>query len=74
MTWKDLIPDILITAIPLTIGIALLITRFNFSILLAIMILILLSTAGNNYIRGTLTCRHCKQMELGCPAVKMFNK
>jgi len=36
--------------------------------------LILLTSAGNSYIRGSLACKYCQQRELGCPAEKLFNK
>jgi hypothetical protein len=72
-TWKDLIPDLLVTLIPLIAGIVLLIIRFEPFLLFALILLIALTTAGNQYIRGSLTCKYCKQREIGCPAEKLFN-
>jgi hypothetical protein len=74
MTWKDMIPDILVSLIPLVTGIILLILKFDFILLSALLTLLLLTTIGNGFIRGTLTCRYCKQKELGCPADMLFNK
>jgi hypothetical protein len=74
MKWKDMIPDLLISMVPILLGIVLLLIKFRFIILAAIMLIILLSTAGNGYIRGKLTCKFCKQRELGCPAEKLFSK
>jgi hypothetical protein len=74
MTWKDMIPDILLSLIPLVIGIVLLILKFDFILLSAMLLLLIFTTMGNGYIRGTLTCKYCKQKELGCPADTMFNK
>ena len=74
ITWKHMIPDLMVSLIPFIVGIVLLISDFNFIVLLAILVLIILSTAGNGYVRGSLTCKHCKQKELGCPADKLFNK
>jgi hypothetical protein len=74
MTWKDMIPDLLVTLIPVAVGIFLLISNFDVVILIAILLLIILTTAGNGFIRGHLTCRFCKQKELGCPAEELFNK
>lgn len=74
MTWKDLIPDILVSAIPLIIGIVLLIFKFDFILISEILILLLLTIMGNGFIRSTLTCGHCIQKELGCPADMLFNK
>jgi len=74
MTWKDMIPELLIALIPLVMGIVMLIVNFKIIILAAVILLILLTTAGRGYIRGSLTCRFCKQRELGCPADKLFSK
>jgi hypothetical protein len=73
-TWKDLIPDLLISLIPLIAGIVLLVIKFNILVLFSLVLLIVLSTAGNSYVRGSLTCKHCKQRELGCLALELFNK
>ncbi|MCD4817605.1 MAG: hypothetical protein K8S23_02810 [Candidatus Cloacimonetes bacterium] len=71
---KDMIPDILISLIPVVIGIILLIVNFSLILLFILVLLILLTTIGNGFIRGTLVCKYCKQKELGCPADKIFNK
>jgi hypothetical protein len=73
-TWKDMIPDLLVSLIPLVTGIILLIHDFNFLLLFAILLLIFFTTIGNSFIRGKLTCKYCKQSELGCPAQLLFNK
>jgi hypothetical protein len=72
MTWKDMIPDLAVSLVPLLISIVLMIIRFDIFLLIAAIALILLSTAGNGFIRGKLTCRYCKQRELGCPADELF--
>lgn len=74
MSWKDMIPDLLISLVPFIIGIILIIIKFDFTLLFAAIILIVLTTIGNGFIRGNLTCKYCKQKELGCPAEKLFNK
>jgi hypothetical protein len=74
MSWKNMIPDLCITVIPLLIGIFLLIWKFEVLLLIAILLMIIASTVGNGFVRGVLTCKHCKQKELGCPAEKLFNK
>jgi len=74
MSWKDMIPDLLVSLVPFITGIVLMIIKFDYIILIALILLMLLSTIGNGFIRGTLTCRYCKQKELGCPADKLFNK
>jgi len=73
MSWKDMIPDLLVSLVPFIIGIVLMIISFDFILLFAVIILIGLTTIGNGFIRGNLTCRYCKQRESGCPADKLFN-
>jgi hypothetical protein len=74
ITWKQMIPDILVTAIPVVVGITLLIIDFNFVLLIEVIFLLLLTTMGNAFVRGKLTCKYCKQREIGCPAEKLFSK
>src|SRR5512145_2836261 len=74
ISWKSMIPDILVSLVPMTVGIILLIIKFNFVQLFALLLLVLLATTGSGYIRGKLTCSFCKQRELGCPAFQLFNK
>ncbi|MCF8359497.1 MAG: hypothetical protein K9H26_12105 [Prolixibacteraceae bacterium] len=74
MTWKDIIPDMLISLIPFVVGIVLLIIDFNFFILAGLIIILVLTTNGNGFVREKVTCNHCKQRELGCPADSLFNK
>ncbi len=69
-----MIPDLLISLIPFIIGIILMVIKFDYIVFTALVLLVLLTTSGNGFIRGRLTCRHCKQKELGCPADKLFNK
>jgi len=74
MSWKDMIPDLLVSLVPFIIGIVLMIIKFDFTLLIATIVLIALTTIGNGFIRGNLTCRYCKQRESGCPAEKLFSK
>jgi len=74
MTWRDMIPDMLVLLMPLIAGIILLILKFDFILLSELLLLLILSTSGNGFIRGKLTCSYCKQRELGCPAEALFNK
>ena len=72
--WVDLVPDFLVSIIPLIAGIVLLVTSFSWVILVLLVLLLVLSSAGNAFVRGSYACKHCKQRELGCPAEKLFNK
>jgi hypothetical protein len=72
--WVDMIPDLLVTLIPLMIALFLMIVNFRIILLIATLLIIFLATKGNGYVRGKLTCRHCKQGESGCPALQLFSK
>jgi hypothetical protein len=74
MTWKDILPDFLVSLIPVIVGIILLIIHFKWLILILIILLFLLAFAGNGFIRGSLACKYCKQRKIGCPAEQLFNK
>jgi hypothetical protein len=74
LSWKHMLPNMLVVLIPLGTAIFYLLTDFNLIVLLAALFLAGLSTAGNGYVRGKLTCKHCRQRELGCPAEQLFNK
>lgn len=72
--WKDMVPDLLVSLIPFISGIILLFMRFNWIVFIALVVILFVTTAGNGYIRGSLTCKYCKQREIGCPAELLFNK
>lgn len=74
IAWKDILPDFMVSIIPMLVGIWLLIMRFNFLLLAMIVVLFLLTSAGNGFVRGSLACNHCKQRELGCPAERLFKR
>jgi len=74
IAWKDILPDFLVSLIPLLAGIILLIMDFNFMIFSSVVLLAVLATAGSGFIRGSLACKHCRQREIGCPAEKLFRK
>jgi hypothetical protein len=74
ITWKDILPDFLVSIVPLIAGIILLILKFSWLLLLLIVLLVILASAGNGFVRGSLACRFCRQRELGCPAERLFSK
>jgi len=74
MTWKDIVPDSMVSIIPIIAGIALLVISFNWTILILVVILFLLTSTGNGIVRGSLACKYCKQRKIGCPAEQLFNK
>lgn len=74
VTWVSMIPDLLVSLIPVLVGIVMLVMQFDLKLMLAVILLVLLATIGNGIIRGEITCKYCKQRELGCPAEKLFQK
>jgi len=74
ISWKDLIPDLLVSLIPFILGIYILFNDFSWSMLLLLLILLFLTTFGNGSVRSNFACKYCKQRELGCPAEKLFAK
>ena len=74
ISWYDLVPDFLVSIIPIIGGIILLTYDFSFLLLGLIIILVVIFFGGTGFIRGSFACRYCKQKELGCPAQKIFNK
>lgn len=74
ITWKDIVPDFLLFIIPVLAGVLLLVRGFTWTILILIIALLLLGFAGNALVRGQLACKYCRQREIGCPAMQLFNK
>jgi hypothetical protein len=74
VSWKSIIPDLLVAVIPMVTAVVLMIIDFHWILPVMLALLILLSSAGNSYVRGTLACKYCRQRELGCPADKLFSR
>ena len=74
ITWRDIVPDFLVSLIPLGVGIALIIRSFSWLVLVLIAALVFLGSVGTGLVRGHITCKYCKQRELGCPAEQLFGK
>ena len=74
VSWKSIVPDLLVTLIPMITAVVLMIVDFHWILPVMLVLLILLTSAGNSYVRGYRACKHCRQRELGCPAEKLFNK
>lgn len=75
ITWKDFITQMLVTIVPLGVGILLLISRgFNAWILAAIIYPVFSWFVVNPIIYGKLACPNCKQGKICCPALKFFSK
>lgn len=75
ISFKDMIPQLLVVLIPLAIGIALLVSRgFNLLILIAMIYPVFSWVCLNSVIYGKLACPHCKQGTICCQALKFFTK
>ncbi|MGB2582060.1 MAG: hypothetical protein WBD03_06290, partial [Thermoplasmata archaeon] len=68
ITWVDMLPDILVSVIPITCGIGVMIVDFSWLVLALLLALVGLTTMGNALVRGRLACKYCRQRTLGCPA------
>lgn len=74
ISWKELLPDMLVVLVPLVGGIALLVMRLSWSVTLMLAALLMLAFGGNYIVRSRIACRYCKQREIGCPAERFFGK
>ncbi len=74
VSWMEMLPDFMVFIIPIIAGIRVLVREFTWIILVLMIVLLVLTFAGNALVRGQVACKHCKQRELGCPAEKLFNK
>ncbi|VVB51560.1 Uncharacterised protein [uncultured archaeon] len=74
ISWKDIIPDFLVSLIPMAAGVILLIRDFNWLVLASIILLAVFGFVGSGLVRSQLACKYCKQREIGCPAEQLFNK
>ena len=73
VTFRDLLPDFLVTLAPMIAGIILLLKNFSWTILALIIALAVLGFPLVGLLRGKLVCPHCRQRELGCPAQEFFS-
>jgi hypothetical protein len=72
VTWWALLPDLLVTLIPLAAGLVQLIRDLDWIVLLPMAGLVALAFPGTGLVRSRLACCHCRQRELGCPAEQLF--
>lgn len=74
ISWWDVVPDFMVSIIPLVVGIIVLIRSFSWLMLILIVILVGLGSIGTGLIRGQIACKYCRQREIGCPAEELFSK
>jgi len=74
VSFKDFIPSLFISIIPIAAGIFLLIKDFNWLILVFAAWPIIIWFFGNPLIYGELICPNCKQAQICCPVCEYFMK
>jgi hypothetical protein len=74
ISWWNVLPDFMVSLIPLGVGIAMLIHRFSRHALIPLVVLVLLGSVGTGFVRGQIACKYCKQRKLGCPAEQLFSR
>lgn len=74
ISWRDVVPDFMVSLVPLGVGMTMLIQSFSWLVLLLIVTLAFLGSVGTGLVRGQLACKYCKQRELGCPADQLFSR
>jgi hypothetical protein len=73
ISWIEVLPDLLVSILPLIGGIVLLVLRgWDWLIAGLLVALFALAFGGTAYVRGSLACKHCEQRALGCPAYELF--
>jgi hypothetical protein len=74
ISFRDLIPDFLVSLIPLLLGVFLLSRDFSFRMLLSVLVLAAFAFPLTGIVRSKLACVRCRQRQLGCPAEKLFSR
>ncbi len=74
ITLINLMPEFLVSLIPLVIGGFYLVQSFTWLRLSFILILVILAFPVTGFVRGSISCKYCRQKEIGCPAVQLFKK
>jgi len=74
ITWINLVPDFLVSIIPLVIGGFYLVRSFTWLMLSLVVVLVIMAFPVTGFVRGSISCKFCRQREMGCPAVQLFAK
>ncbi len=74
VSWASILPDLMVSIFPMVGGIILLVRDFSWLLMVLLVVLVILSSAGNAVIRGSFACKYCIQREIGCPAEKAFRR
>ena len=72
-SWVAVLPDLLVSILPLIGGIVLLVLNgWDWVIAVLLVLLFALAFGGTAFVRGSFACKYCEQKELGCPAYELF--
>jgi len=74
ISWMHLMPDFLVSLIPLAAGVFLLAHSFAWPRLILVAALAILAFPVTGFVRSSIACAHCRQREIGCPAMQLFEK
>ncbi len=74
ITWMSLVPDLLVSLIPLVVGIVYLVRGFSWPRLVLLVVLVVLAFPVTGFVRGSISCKFCKQRLIGCPAMRLFER
>ena len=74
ITWLDILPDFLVSIVPLAIGIIRLFKSFSWVMLSLVIVLCIVAFPLTGFIRSSVSCKFCRQREIGCPALQLFAK
>lgn len=74
ITWASLVPDLLVSLLPLAVGAAVLVRSWSWLVMGLMVLLIVLAFPVTGAIRSQLACAHCRQRQCGCPAERLFGK
>jgi len=73
ISWAEVLPDFLVTVLPLIGGIVFLVAngwQWRIAVLLALLFVLGFGVTG--FVRGSLACRYCMQRDIGCSAYELF--
>jgi hypothetical protein len=72
-SWSEMLPDLLVSILPLISGVVLLVLQgWDWLIGVLLVLLLVMASVGTAFVRGSLACKHCRQREIGCPAYDLF--
>ncbi len=74
ISWINLVPDLLVSLIPLAIGGFYLVQSFSWLRLSFILVLVIIAFPVTGFMRSSISCKSCKQKDIGCPATQLFAK